>query len=160
MPTLPSLLRWTAGAAFFMLAWRLVPRELGPSNVHRLMLAGLAFVVGGILLWPMIFRIATKPFFLLVDQVFFPGGRLERPVLNLKLPAYYVEQGRYEEALEEYRKILKHYPGEAEAYERAIWLLAAVFKRDGEALKLLRRAERRGLALDGDIVRLARWRSR
>lgn len=160
MPTFPSLIRWTAGAALFALAWRLVPGELGPLNVHRLMLAGLAFFAGALLLWPAIFWLATKPLFLLVDQVFSPGGRLERPTLNLKLPAYYVEQGRYEEALEEYLKILKHYPGEAEAYERAIWLLAAVFKRDAEASRLLRQAERRGLVLDGDIVRLVRWRSR
>jgi tetratricopeptide (TPR) repeat protein len=153
-------LRWIGGLALLWTAWRLKPDEIDPQNVHRLILGALAFLVGGGLLWPEIFRVATKPFLLLIDQVFFPGGKLERPFLNLKLPAHYIDEGRYEEALEEYLKILKHYPDEKEAYERAIWLLGGVFKRSGEASKLLRRAKRRGLALDEAITRLAEWGGR
>ena len=98
----------------------------------------------------------TRPFMLLIDSVFFPGGKRSKPVLNLKLPAYYVKEQRYAEALDEYEKILKHYPDEVEAYEGAIWLYSEIFDEKGEAEKLIRKASRRRLVLDERIVRSAR----
>ena len=96
-------------------------------------------------LWTMLFMLATKPLMLLVDLIFSPGGRLEKPILNLKLPEHYLKEGRYEEALAEYRRILKHHPGETEAWEKAIWLESRIFGRTAAAAKLERTARRHGL---------------
>ncbi len=106
------------------------------------------------------FYLATRPLMAVIDGIFLPGGRLEKPVLNLKLPAHYLDEARYEEALKEYRQILKHYPDETEAYEKSIWLEAAVFKRPAAARALLKRAKRRRLVLDPMMVSLAEARER
>ncbi len=150
-----ALVRWLVGLVLLGLAWYLViPQETeDPIDVPRLLLGAAAFVAGIAMLWPMILHLATKPLLRMVDSLFSPGGRLEKPILNLKLPAHYVNEGRYEEALAEYRKILRAHPGEAEAYEKAIWLEAEVFQRRGEAMKLLRRAKRRRVELDERVVR-------
>jgi tetratricopeptide (TPR) repeat protein len=88
-----------------------------------------------------------------VDLIFSPGGRLEKPVLNLKLPAHYLKEGRYGEALAEYRRILKHHPDETEAWEKAIWLESRIFGRTAAAAKLERAARRRGLRPDpGSVI--------
>lgn len=156
MPVFFLFLRWILAAALLAAAWQLVSVEPDDEGGHRFLLAGLLFLVAAALLWSYVFRLATRPFFNLIDLVFLPGGRLERPMLNLKLPAHYIEQGRYEEALEEYTKILRHHPDEVEAYEKAIWLWAAVFKRSEKAAAVLRKAERRRLVIDEAMVRLAR----
>ena len=39
------------------------------------------------------------------DSLFFPGGKLSKPPLDLKLPNYLIREGRFTEALEEYQRI-------------------------------------------------------
>ena len=85
---------------------------------------------------------------ILIESIIFPGTKFNKPTLNLKLPASYVKEGRYKEALEEYRKVLKHYPDETEAYDEAIWLYTEIFEEPEEALKLFNKAKRRNLALN------------
>ena len=68
------------------------------------------------------------------------------------------EQGRFDEALTECRRILKYYPDEVEAYERAIWLYVEVFDEPSRARRLVARAKRRRLTLDEDTVRIAQGR--
>jgi len=151
---LATLLRCGIGLTLLGLAWHLVSTGQDPLDVPRLLLAATAFLAGIASVWDLVFRLATRPFLLFIDLVFSPGGHFRKPVLNLKLPAHYLKEGRHEEALAEYRKILTHHPREPEAYEKAIWLEASVFGRNAEASKLLRRAKRRGLTLDERIVRL------
>jgi len=155
--TLLILLRWFIGLALLVAAWWLATQnqEEDPIDITRLILGAIAFLVGVSLLWTTIFYLATRPFVSFVDQVFSPGGKLERPVLNLKLPAHYLNEARYDEALAEYHKILKYYPDEPEAYEKAIWLESSIYERPREAAKLLRRAKRRRLRLDERFVLLA-----
>lgn len=149
-----TLLRWIVGIAFFGLSgWAMMT---GYENVRvSLMLSAIPlFVFGVIAIWKPLFALATRPLFLFVDSLFFPGGKLAKPTLNLKLPAFYINEGRYAEALDEYRKILKHYPDETEAYEKAIWLHLEIFEEPDEARKLLSRARRRNLVLDDRIRRM------
>ena len=149
-----TVIRRILGVLCLFLAWRWGTQDQDPLDVSRLVAAIGAFLVGAVLLWSMVFDLATRPLFALVDLVFFPGGKFSRPVLNLKLPEYYVNEGRYAEALAEYRKIMRHHPDEAEAYERAIWIVQSVMQQPREAARLLRRARRRRLQLDPHIVSL------
>lgn len=148
-------LRWLAGAGLLGLAWHWGTREQDPVNPARLLLAAASFLAALLFLWKPIFHLATRPLFALIDAIFFPGGASGKPSLNLKLPAHYLDEARYEEALAEYRKILRHYPDETEAYEKSIWLQAAVFKDPAAARALLKKAKRRRLVLDPAMVSLA-----
>jgi hypothetical protein len=145
--------RLLAGGGLLWLAWQFGTRGQDPVNLPRLLLAAAAFLASMAFLWTTIFRLATKPILVFIDLVFSPGGRLEKPVLNLKLPAHYLKAERYEEALAEYRKILKHHPGETEAWEKAIWLESEVFGRRKAAAKLRRAARRRRVPLGPDTTR-------
>ena len=112
------------------------------------------FVLGVLAIWNPLFKLLTRPLIAMVDSLFFPGGKLGKPTLNLKLPAYFVNEGRYTEALEEYEKVIRYYPDEVEAYEKAIWLQRDIFNQPQKAARLIKKAERRHLALDERFRRL------
>lgn len=133
----------------------------GYRNVHlALMVSSIPlFAIGVIAVWKPLFKLLTHPLIAMVDGLFFPGGKLEKPTLNLKLPAYFIREGRYTEALEEYQRILKHYPDEVEAYEKSIWLHCEIFGDTDRAVRLLKRAEKRHLAIDDCFRRLATRRN-
>jgi tetratricopeptide (TPR) repeat protein len=147
-----TLIRWLFGIGLLGLSFRCVTEGYERLDLLSMLLGFFFFILGICALWKTIFHLATRPFTLFIDSIFFPGGELSKPVLNLKLPAYYTNEGRYEEALVEYQRILRHYPDEIEAYEKAIWLYLEVFDQPFEAKKLLRRARRRRLPLDERIV--------
>lgn len=151
-----SIIRWLFGVGLLGLSYHFATTGYENMQFGRILSGAGLFVAGILFLWKTIFHLATRPLTRLVDSLFFPGGKLGKPLLNLKLPAYYINEGRYEEALTEYRKILKHYPDEIEAYEKTIWLLHDVFQDTGAAEKLIRQAKRRNLALDERVVRNVR----
>lgn len=148
-----TLIRWLFGIGLLGLSYHFATTGYESGNLSRVVGGAGLFVLGIIFLWKTIFYLATRPLMRMVDSLFFPGGQLEKPVLNLKLPAYYINEERYDEALAEYRKILKHYPNEVEAYEKSIWLLHEVFDDPSSAGRLIRRAKRRRLTLDERVVR-------
>ncbi|HQZ26910.1 MAG TPA: hypothetical protein PK648_02080 [Verrucomicrobiales bacterium] len=147
-----TLIRWLFGVGFLGLSYRLATVGYLHTDFAEVLAGVLCFVIGICFLWETIFHIATRPLTKMVDSLFFPGGKLSRPVLNLKLPAYYINEGRYEEALSEYQKILKYYPDEPEPYEKAIWLYLDVFASPREARKLHRRAKRRKISIDDRVT--------
>ncbi len=148
-----TLIRWLFGVGLLGLAYHFATKGYESGNLSRVVGGAGLFLLGFAFLWKTIFHLATRPLMRMVDALFFPGGKLDKPILNLKLPAYLVNQGRYDEALAEYRKILKHHPDEVEAYEKAIWLLHEIFDDPSAAAKLIRRAKKRHLALDERVVR-------
>ncbi len=155
-----TVLRWIVGGASLWSAWYLATQGQEEAiDLPRVLLGAGAFLVGIVLLWPTLFHLATRPFLSLIDLVFAPGGRLGKPVLNLKLPMHYLNEERYDEASAEYLKILKHYPQEPEAYEKMIWIESQIRRRPKEAMKWLRQAKRRKVALDERIVRIAEWKA-
>ena len=107
-----TLLRLLAGAGLLWLAWDLGTQQQDPVNPPRLLLSAAAFLGAIALLWANLFRLATKPLMLFIDLVFSPGGRLEKPVLNLKLPAHYLNEKRHEEALAEDHPSLRRVLGD------------------------------------------------
>lgn len=153
-----SVTRWLAGIGLFGLAYHWGVKVQDPIDPVALLLGIFCFFAGVVMMWKPIFFLATRPLMAVIDALFFPGGPIEKPVLNLKLPAHYLDEARYEEALAEYEQILKHHPDVVEAYEKVIWLEAAVFKHPAAAKAWLKRAKRRHLVLDPAIVSLAEAR--
>lgn len=151
-----TVFRWLVGLGFFGLSLWAAKTGYLETRITLLALSIPLFICGIIAVWKPVFTFMTRPFMLLIDSIFFPGGKFAKPLLNLKLPAYYINEERYVEALDEYEKILKHYPDETEAYERAIWLHSEIFHDRAAAEKLIRKAKRRHLTLDQRIVKSVR----
>lgn len=148
--------RWIVALAFFGLAGWAAKTGYDTSRIGLLGAALPLFLVGVAFVWKTLFFLATRPLVVFIESIVFPRHRIEKPPLNLKLPAFYINEGRYTEAMEEYRKILKHYPDEPEAYEKAAWLNREIFDDPEEALRLIRKAERRSLVLDERVVKAVR----
>jgi hypothetical protein len=67
----------------------------------------------------------VRPFTWIIDHLFGTGpGSGDRPPLDLRLARAYVEQERYADALEEYRRVQGWHPAVSEPYEQIMILLA------------------------------------
>lgn len=144
--------RWIFGISFLSLAFWTATFGFRNENYSLMFGSVPLFIIGIGIIWKQLFSLAIQPFMLFIESIYLPGGRLSKPVLNLKLPAYYFNKGRYYEALEEYKKVLKYYPDEVEAYERLIWMHYEIFNEVGEAKKLIRKAKHRHLVLDERVI--------
>ncbi|GAB4240994.1 MAG: hypothetical protein OHK005_03570 [Candidatus Methylacidiphilales bacterium] len=92
-------------------------------------LMGLAFMVAGaVLVARPLAQLIVTPFV----RMLFPEDHNYTPPPLYSLARHYRKQGRSEEALVQYRKILKHHPREAEAYQELVQLLLAL-DRSAEA---------------------------
>lgn len=52
----------------------------------------------------------------LIVSFIFPDHKFSKPSLSYALARRYIEQSRYDDAMQEYGKIIHYYPGEIEAY--------------------------------------------
>lgn len=104
---------------------------------------GLLILIGAIALATELAALAAIPLHAFIDAIYLPGGRADKPTLNLKLPAYYREQDRPNDALAEYRKILRHHPDTLEAWLGALDLLVLTFEDTAAARRLYARGRRR-----------------
>ena len=150
---LTNIARWLAAIGCFGISYEWATNGYEAEKWTLMLSAVPAFLLGVIFIWGPLFRFLTRPLTLWVDSLFFPGGKLSKPILNLKLPAYYIREERYEEALSEYQKIIHHHPDVAEAYEKAIWLHQHVFGQSDDARRLVRKAASRGVELDQRVVK-------
>ena len=85
-----------------------------------------AFVLwmgAAVLLQRKISKILALPFLRFIDSIYLPGGHARKPPLNYDLAWHYEKMGRDDEALDEYRMILKYYPGELEAIAGMVRIL-------------------------------------
>ena len=123
-----TVIRWLAAAALFFIAYRRLTEgaasemELGDPQSLNIWgsLSGVAYLMGAVAcIAPEAIEWASWPFRVFFNAVFFPGSR-EIPPPDYNLSLLYREQGRYEEALEGYFKILKHHPQELLAYIEGI----------------------------------------
>lgn len=153
----PPFFRWLFALGCFGVAGWLVKSGIDDVDVGRFLSAALVFALGAVSIFTDLISLATRPFTAFIDSVFFPGGKPAKPSLNLKLPEYYRREGRHEEALAEYRKILKHYPDEPEAYEGAIELLMEEFGDTGTARKIYRRSKKRKVELSPQVSAKVSW---
>ena len=141
------LMRWLFAVGSVGLSIYLIQRGIAAGSITASFFPVLAalvlLVISAILIAPELAVLFCQPLFALVDSIFFPGGKLSKPVLSYTLPDFYLKEGRYEEALEEYRKILRYYPRESAAYLGAIELLVAEFGDVPGAKNLYARARQK-----------------
>ena len=143
-----TILRWILGIALFSIALWSAKKGYHNLDPTLMFVAVMSFAAGLAAVWESLFAAVTRPLMILIESIIFPGTKFNKPTLNLKLPAYYVKEGRYNDALDEYRKVLKHYPDETKAYDEAIWLYTEIFEETEKALKLFNKAKRRNLVLN------------
>ncbi len=103
------------------------------------MLGMIGIIAGTALLTPEIYTVITR----VVDGLYFPGGKLDKPILSYKLPEFYRKEERFEESLEHYDIILEHYPREARAWIGAIELLIEDFGNRRQAESYYQRGRRK-----------------
>lgn len=121
--------------------------------------AMILLVLSVIVIAPELVKLVTMPLFALIDSIFFPGGKLSKPVLSYTLPDFYTKEGRYEEAVAAYREILKHYPEEAAAYLGVIELLVTQLGDPSEAKQFYSQACQRLRNRPEDLEAVRnRWR--
>lgn len=155
-----TLMRWILGFALFGIAIWSAKEGCDKLDPTYLVIGAACLVIGLIAVWESLFAAATRPFMALIESIVFPVNKFNKPLLNLKLPAYYIDEGRYDEALVECKKIIKHYPDETEAYEKAIWLHVEIFEETEEAMKLFKKAKKRNIALSDQSRSLVKTRSK
>lgn len=117
-----------------LLAWWLPVEGLLEQS---LLWIGVVILVA-VLVSPVLTELIAYP----VGLLFWPEERPVPPPL-FKLTAYYVKQGRFEDAIAEYEKILHYHPQESRAYEELIEVLAQAGASRQSAEKLRAWALRR-----------------
>lgn len=142
---LKTLVRWCTAVGLLGLAIHIVRGTEGQGiGAMGAVTVGVAFLVmGGLLFFPEGIRLFVSPLTKLAEGLYFPGGKLDKPVLSYTLPEFYRKQHRYPEALERYDFILDHYPRELRAWLGAIDVLALHLKDWPRAQRYRERAERK-----------------
>ena len=115
--------KWLLAAALLYGAYWFAVRALsydGLSAFSYLLLAAAQLISSVILIAPELAHcvggIISKPF----ASLFLPDEKFSRPSLSYILARKYAREMRYQEAVEEYLQIIKHYPGEREPYVEII----------------------------------------
>ena len=140
------ILRWMAGCGLLGLAIWMVKRgdgALGSGTMAVAIFSVCCLAMAGLFFFPDGRRLFMAPFLFMAERLYFPGGKLDKPVLSYDLPDYYRKQRRYVEALERYEIIVEHYPDEIRAWRGAIEVLGFDLGDPERAAKLLGKAQRR-----------------
>ncbi len=144
-PRATVILRWVAavgigGGGVYLLA-RVLASESNWMAVFGKSLFGLAGLMTGVLLVaPELVRWAVSPISHLLDSILLPSETVPPPV-DFKLARFYGQSLRYDEACEEYEKILRYHPDNAEACLEGI-RAAALAGNEPRARKFYQRAQR------------------
>ena len=153
-PRASVLVRWTAagllgGGGMIVLA-RMLHSEGGVPLIGRSLLGIGALITGVLLAAPELVRWAVSPLSHLLDSILLPSETVHPPV-DFKLARFYGQTLRYDEACEEYVRILHYHPDNAEAYLEGIRAAALAgneplaTKFYHQARRLLRTGDQRGL---------------
>ena len=114
LPRATVLARWIAaalvgGGGLYLLA-RVMTAESNPIAIFAKSLFGLAGIIAGVvLIAPECVGWVLAPFMGLLDRILLPSES-EPPPVDYTLARLYSGQLRYEEACEEYAKILRYHP--------------------------------------------------
>lgn len=113
-----------------------------PNYYH--LLRGIVFImIGAGLVMPVALRLLAAPFHAMVDSIYAPRHPTDKPPMDLELPAFYEREKRFQEALDEYRKIIRYHPEKTPGWLGALRLLLAEFDDPDGAEALYRKANRR-----------------
>ncbi len=137
--------------------YRLLPEP--ESRVVKLIFLTLGLIVVCILLVGQdIFHVASRPVAMLIESFYFPRYRDAVPPANYKLPEYYLEKERFDEAINEYLIIIRYHPHEAKAYIGAFELAITEFNDDEMAKKIYAKGRKKLKKYPEDLMWLeARW---
>ncbi len=134
---------------------------------YPFLLIGCLFIglAGGVFL-----IVLAKGGLVLIDIIMFPGEPGDPPPALYKLPEWYISEGRYEEALDEYQKISKIHPKDLACWTGMLDVLitymgdAATAKKSARiGLRKLRSTEQREQlrqyyhGLTGEVLKPSWW---
>ena len=100
------------------------------SVVLGVMAGPLGFLFPVFLIFPEVAQLFSLGPSAFIDAIFFPGGHEAMPPYTVKLARFYVKKQRWEDAEDEYARMLSFYPGALEAWEER---LALAFLRGADA---------------------------
>jgi hypothetical protein len=140
------LLRW-ASAIVCLVAATFIARSPAISGT---MVSGaismLAFfsllIVGLVFVGRDLARLFSWPLTCFVDVIYGTGPGDGKPPLNYHLARGYTASGRFEEAVDEYARIMTFYPRELEPYSECIRILLEIGDDPSEAARYLHRGLR------------------
>ncbi len=142
----PSVIvRWIVaaligGGGVFLLA-RVMAHESNWMSVFGKSLFGISAMITGVLLVsPELVRLAVAPISHLIDSVLLPSETVTPPA-DLKLARFYGQAMRYDEACEEYERILHYHPDHPDAHLEGI-RAAALAGNERLAAKFYHHAQR------------------
>ena len=154
-PRVTVVLRWIAagsvgGGGVYVLASTMSHATSWVAVFGRSLFGLAGMIVGVLFVAPEVVRWAVSPISHLVDSILLPSEKIHPPV-DFKLARFYGQALRYDEACEEYVKILHYHPDNAEAYLEGI-RAAALAGNEALAKKFYHGAQR--LMRAGDKRRL------
>lgn len=146
--------RWLLAVALLYGAYWFANRALlyeGFSALSYLLAFAVQLISSAILIAPELAHCLGGIIFKPLVSIFLPDEKFFRPPLSYILARKYAQDKRYQDAVQEYLKIIKHYPDEREPYEEIIRIAtfvgdtqtAAKFKHKLGKKKRLWRATRK-----------------
>ena len=113
------ILRWLLSASSFILfvisiraAFKMEALEAAPYVIFAL----ICLIAAILLLIPETVKPTTRYLSGIITSIIIPDHKFSKPSLSYALARRYIEQSRYDDAIQEYGKIIHYYPGEIEAY--------------------------------------------
>jgi tetratricopeptide (TPR) repeat protein len=112
--------RWFLAACLMLLSVKMMTAALmmdgGLATIVPVLVSMACFITSVLLISPeTVFTLAewcSRPF----AAILFPSEHFNRPPLSYKLARYYRDAQRWQDAARQYRKIIRYYPKEADAY--------------------------------------------
>ena len=114
-----SILRWLLSASLFVLFVVLVRAAFKMESLGSVpyVIFSLVCLISAILLLiPETVKPTTQYLSARIVAFVFPDHKFSKPALTYTLARRYIELERYDDAVQEYAKIIHYYPGEIEAY--------------------------------------------
>jgi hypothetical protein len=104
------------GAGVLILAAGAFVQHRSGVSVEGFAVGVMCYVVGAVILAPLIGQILAAP----MGSLFMPSDRFERPVPIYSRPQARRKEGHFEEAMEEFRRLVEEHPDQVDAYVEMI----------------------------------------
>ncbi|MEZ5326397.1 MAG: hypothetical protein R3F19_15210 [Verrucomicrobiales bacterium] len=122
------VLRWLlvpASAAWGVWSLRGTLSSSAPFDGHTALAVGyacLALIAAAVLIAPDFVRLISRPLFVLIESLYLPSEKAEKPPLTFRLGRYYAANGRLQDAEKDYLRMLRFYPEETDGWIELITL--------------------------------------
>lgn len=152
-PRTSVIVRWVVAGIIGLASLRTLTRVMSQADSMAGAFAGSLFglammITACLFVGPEVVQFVVFPIHRALDAILLPSETL-RPPVDYTLARFYHRQMRYDEACEEYFKILEYHPQEVAAYLEGIEAATAANQR-AKAHKFYRRGLRKLSARNGD----------